>query len=409
MKKNFTLLVVNDNPADVALIKASLCELPLELVSLTSTALSTTSPTSPEYLCQPDLVLVDDAFCDQASSTALDSLKASVLASNPNILLLSSLTDTSDIDRLIALFPTDNSIDIISKPLHQTLLFNRIKTQLALIKNTRTEQKLFRLQLKMQEMGELVGLVGHEVASPIGNINTAVSFLLESTEQVREHFDEKKLAAEEMDRFLQRLHKALSMCTKNCGNAGAIINSFRNVASHQCFKKLSPFYLHRYIDDIVLTLKSKLKKLPHEIHIVVGESIELTSYPGALSQVISSLINKSVTHGFDDKIPGTIIISSAESVDEAGRNKVTINYIDDGKGMNDQQQADIFCLQNIDSALHSSAKPRQYLTTAMLKCIVEEQLQGTMQVSSNPGSGIHYTLELPKVITEDPQSSSLAR
>jgi signal transduction histidine kinase len=369
MNKDKTLLLVSDNDQHTSLLKGLLSELDVKIVAC--------SPgdqvESNLQQHQPKLVLVAESAMAQLADI-----------SDFPVLLLTKGGDSVALGEFI-----DAGVaDFIFTPLNKSQALQVVTRQLALIDSEATRQRFIRQTLKYQELGELVGLVSHEVASPLGNVNTAVSFLLESSEKIKANFDDKKLAAPDLERFLKQTHKALTMCVKNGSNAGGIISSFRTVAINQCMEKLNQFYLHRYLDDIVLTLKSKMKKLPHEIHIVIGESVEMTSYSGAFSQVINGLINKSIVHGFDDRVAGKIIINAAVQTGDSDGDKVVINYIDNGKGMDETTLKGLLSKQ--------TDNPNNGLTTAMLKQIVEEQMQGTMQVSSSEDEGIHCTLVLPQ-------------
>jgi two-component system NtrC family sensor kinase len=377
MNKKKPLLLISDNiigsTSDITLLQDVLQEMSLELV------ICAQNDELHSHISQhqPTLVLIDEAH-----------LPLSTELTGQRRLLLTKNTDPSFLSEQVS----SGISDFLFKPLQKPLIINRIEQQIALVEQQQTSARLTRQTLKLKELGELVGLVSHEVASPLGNVNTAVSFLVESSAAIRQSFDDKKLAGPDLDKFLKRLQKALSMCVKNGANAGGIIGSFRNVATNLCLENLNQFYLHRYLDDIVLTLKSKLKKLPHEIHIVVSEAVEMTSYSGAFAQVVNSLINKSIIHGFEASKPGKIIINASMDTDEKGQSAVIINYSDNGKGMDEQTLSNLLTRDETNNP----EQTKNGLTMTMLKKIVEEQLCGTMAVTSKVGEGIHCTLTLPQ-------------
>jgi signal transduction histidine kinase len=334
------------------------------------------------------------------------SVAEQVRRHKPNLLLLTAdflpdvvdimmppmvvISDTHDGDTL-AKYVSLGASDFVFLPLQSTLLRQRFEQQLMLADAHHIRREWQLNSLKLKDLGELIGLISHEIASPLGNINTAVSFLLESSGVIRGSYETKELAAADLERFLVRLNRALTMSVKNGNNASGIISSFRNVATNQCLEKLNHFYLHRYIDDVILTLKSKLKKLPHEIHVVIGESVEMVSYSGVIAQVITALINKSISYGFDDKIEGKIIISALVKTDDSGVERVLLNYMDDGCGMPESAYANLFKATNQDESFEDS----NGLSMTMLKYLVEDKLQGTLTVTSVVDEGISCTLDLP--------------
>lgn len=370
MSRILTLLPVSDVQQDLTVIIEAANALGFEVLPTATVEDAEQKVTQ----LSPDLIVLDNP------NNALVSLPAAV-----STVLLTCDNSPEFLGKQI-----DKGIsDFIFTPINASLLRHTLAQQKQMIEQSDLQQRFDRQTLKLHEMGELVGLISHEVASPIGNVNTAVSFLLESSQKVHAAFDEKILAANDLERFLKQTNKALSMSIKNADNAGGIISSFRSVATSQCIEKVGQFYVHRFIDEIVLTLKSKLKKLPHDIHVVVNESIDLVSDPGAFSQVINGLINKSITHGFDDNDPGLIIINAAlEKRDEVST--LVLNYIDNGCGLTSEQVESIL--------IDDKASTSNSLTTAMLKKIVEQQLLGTMEVESTEGSGLHYTVTIPQSI-----------
>jgi signal transduction histidine kinase len=370
MNENNRILLISDQSQDHELLQACCKTNNMELILYGKQA---ATDQQVEWH-RVDLIVIDETLLE--------------LLPKPNTIPALLITQSHDSGQMSQWLELGIS-DFILKPLQPAWIVNQIKQQLAHIT---LNKQMTRQTLKLNELGELVSLVSHEVASPLGNVNTAVSFLLESSETIKENLDNKTLGANDLERFLKQLQRALGMCVKNGSNAGGIINSFRTVATNQCTDKLGQFYLHRYLDDVVLTLKSKLKKLPHEIHIVITESLEMTSYPGAFSQVINSLINKSIIHAFDNNVAGQIIINAAEQTDDSGRQYIVIDYIDNGKGMDEQTLAALWCKKHADNTMQTT----KGLSTVMLRHIVEEQLQGSIKISSTVGQGTQVTLNLPQ-------------
>lgn len=324
---------------------------------------------------QPQLILL-----------AKDNYNQPVDASLPPVVLLCSACDNQQLVDYYQL----GVKEVVFTPVIEPLLMRAIGQQIELAQYHLVSNECQLHKTKLLELGELVGLVSHEIASPLGNINTAVSFLLESSGVVQDSYKSKRLAASELERFLLRMNRALTMSVKNGSNASGIISSFRSVATNQCFEKLNQFYLHRYIDDVILSLKSKLKKLSHEIHVVIGESVEMVSYSGVIAQVMMALIDKSINHGFDDKVPGKIIISAIVKANDEGQERVMLNYMDDGSGIPEQTYEQLFSEPNERFA------ERDTLSMTMIKYLVEQKLKGTMTVASVSGEGVSVTLDLPQ-------------
>jgi signal transduction histidine kinase len=368
MNKNKILLLVSDQNNDCELLQ-SYCESNNYDLKLYN---KQTCISNQANQLQAQLILLDEALIKQLT----------IPPSQP-VLLITESIDTIKLSQWLS----HGIVDFLLKPLVPTLVLNRIEQQLS---HQNTTSQLTRQTLKMRELGELVGLISHEIASPLGNVNTAVSYLVESNTSIQQSLDNKTLGATDLERFLQQMQKALGMCVKNGSNASGIINSFRTVASNQCLERLNQFYLYQYLDDMVLTLKSKLKKLPHEIHIAISESLEMTTYSGVFSQIIMTLISKSIRHSFDNNVAGRVIINAIEETDHNGQKMIVINYHDNGRGMDEAT------LQAALMKSQTTTDKRNGLSFVMLRQMVEQQLQGTLQLSSTPDKGIQCTLTLPQ-------------
>ena len=95
--------------------------------------------------------------------------------------------------------------------------------------------------------------------------------------------------------------------------------------------------LDEYLQEILATLRPKLKNTRHKVTIHCSVDIEINSYPGALSQVLTNLIMNSLLHGFEDMDEGCIDIEVSDANDKA-----QILYIDNGKGLSSEAKIKIF-------------------------------------------------------------------
>jgi signal transduction histidine kinase len=68
------------------------------------------------------------------------------------------------------------------------------------------------------------------------------------------------------------------------------------------------------------------------------DDLEIDSYPGALSQVLTNFVMNSLVHGFAEGQVGFITISAQLQ----GRDTVMIRYTDTGKGIPEKNLAKIF-------------------------------------------------------------------
>ena len=82
----------------------------------------------------------------------------------------------------------------------------------------------------------------------------------------------------------------------NLKRAVEMIGSFKEIAVDQSSEERRRFNIKHYLDEVLMSLRPKFKRTRHEIITVCPENLEINSYPGAFSQVITNLIVNSLTH-----------------------------------------------------------------------------------------------------------------
>ncbi|QYZ66865.1 MAG: DUF3365 domain-containing protein [Gammaproteobacteria bacterium (ex Lamellibrachia satsuma)] len=158
----------------------------------------------------------------------------------------------------------------------------------------------------MSALGGMVAGVAHEVNTPIGVSVTSASYLQNQTKNLEQTVTDNKLSRSALDKYLDLCKESTAIILSNLQRAERMIKSFKQIAADQASEQKSRFCLKTYIDDVIRTLKPELKKTQLNIEIICPEDIELESYPGALSQVITNLIMNSVVHGFSQNGAGNL-------------------------------------------------------------------------------------------------------
>ncbi|MGE5517731.1 MAG: ATP-binding protein [Bacteroidota bacterium] len=259
------------------------------------------------------------------------------------------------------------------------------QAEAALAELRQTQDAMVRTE-KLAALGGLVAGIAHEINTPVGNAVTAASYLAKETTELRTALEAQTLTASMLQGYLTNADESVRLTLSNCQRAAELIHGFKQVAVDQTSGERRGFNLAEYVAEVVLSLKPQFKRTPHRIDTYIPDDIELDSYPGALSQVLTNLMVNSVMHGFDDGRAGVIDIAARIDGD-----MLELVYSDNGKG--------------IPIALHTQVFDPFFTTRRgsggsglglnIVHNIVHRTLGGTLTLESQAGRGVHYTIRFP--------------
>jgi signal transduction histidine kinase len=156
-----------------------------------------------------------------------------------------------------------------------------------------------------------------------------------------------------------------------------LIQSFKQVAVDQTSGECRQFGLAEYLLEIVHSLTPRLKQTLHKVDIYCPAGVLITSYPGALAQVITNLIMNSLVHVFPDAYVGVISLVARPYQDDM----VELIYSDNGVGIPDSDRARVF-----DPFFTTRrAEGGTGLGLHIVYNIVTQTLMGTITLETRPG------------------------
>ena len=254
-----------------------------------------------------------------------------------------------------------------------------------------TQQQLIT-QEKMASLGGLVAGVAHEINTPLGICVTATSHLQSEQAQLAEAFANKTMLQSQFNRFMQHLTEGLKILQVNTQRAADLVNSFKQVSVDQSHDSYREFELCQYLNDVLLSLRSRLKQQQCQLLFDCPEPVLLYSDPGAIAQVMTNLIMNALVHGLEGHPQPKIQISIEDTPGE-----VWLHFSDNGKGMSEDELRQLFD-PFFTTKRHQGGSG---LGAHIVYNLVTVRLQGTISVSSQPSQGVHYLLRLPKRVTAE--------
>jgi signal transduction histidine kinase len=176
--------------------------------------------------------------------------------------------------------------------------------------------------------------------------------------------------------------------TTNTQRAAALVRSFKQVAVDQSSDNIRNFNLGKYVGEILLSLQPKLKGRPVKVQVDCPPDLELNSFPGAVSQIVTNMVVNSLVHGFERDQPGNITIRAWLDDDDM----VAFEYGDDGAGMDADTLSKLF--DPFFTTKRGSGGSG--LGAHILYNLVTGSLGGSLRAESSPGRGLQYHLRFPR-------------
>ncbi|HAT30380.1 MAG TPA: two-component histidine kinase, partial [Janthinobacterium sp.] len=251
---------------------------------------------------------------------------------------------------------------------------------------TDAQSELVR-QEKLASLGRLVAGVAHEINTPLGICVTATSHLVQELKLTKEELAAGTLDEDGLRQFFEIIDQTLRIMTTNTQRAAALVRSFKQVAVDQSSDNIRNFNLRNYLNEVLLSLQPKLKGKPITVDIDCGPDMELESFPGAVSQIVTNMVVNSLVHGFAEDVPGKITIAARFDGDN-----VLFDYADDGAGMDAATLAQLF--DPFFTTKRGSGGSG--LGAHILYNLVTGALGGTVKVDSAPGQGLRYRIRFPR-------------
>ena len=300
----------------------------------------------------------------------------------------------TDMDILVA--SVEKALDrarlILENKLYQNHLEQRtqeLKREIEERKNAET--KLIQVE-KMAALGDLVAGVAHEINTPVGIGITGISHLQDILDDFNTNFLKGKIKKTDLKNLLIDSREACQMILTNLTRAAELVSSFKQVAVDQTNDEVREIQLEKYFKEILLSLGPKLKTTGHVVSLECASHLEIKTFPGALSQIITNLIMNSVIHAFDNVDAGNILV--AIKIDPDNENNTLIEFSDDGKGMSPED------LEKLFDPFFTTKRGQggTGLGMHLVYTLVVETLKGEINCKSEIGKGMFYSIVIPNTL-----------
>ena len=286
---------------------------------------------------------------------------------------------------VIARRKAENELRKLNEKLEQKVAHRTKKLKESLETLEKTRDQLVQSE-KMAALGNLVAGVAHEINTPVGVGVTAASHLQEKTEYIIKKYNNGQMKRSDLENYFENAINSAKMILSNLRHASENISSFKQVAVDQTSDEKRFFHVKDYVEEVLISLHPRLKKTNHNLTLKCNEKMEIYSYPGALSQIITNLIMNSLDHGFRNIDDGSMMISIKKQ-----DNTLQMLYEDDGVGIPPNIQPQIF------DPFFTTNRSRGGTGLGMhiVYNLVHHKLNGIIQCESEPQKYTRFIITFP--------------
>ncbi|WP_396588001.1 sensor histidine kinase [Bermanella sp. R86510] len=238
---------------------------------------------------------------------------------------------------------------------------------------------------KMAALGAMVAGVAHEVNTPLGVALTASSHLKEQVQLISINAQSQTLTRSQLDAFIAQAEDAVSLTISNLNKAATLISNFKRTSADQNHFEMETINLHDYVQQVISTLVPMTKKVPVEVS-VTGGDFEVSTYPGAIAQILTNLISNSCIHGFPDYFNGDAKIDI--EIGDIKDGALMVCYHDNGLGMDSETKKNMF------NPFYTTRRNEggTGLGLSIIHTLLTQKMGGKVSVESSPNNGTQFTL-----------------
>ena len=295
-----------------------------------------------------------------------------------------SAVEICDVDEP-AILVAVNDITLRKRSEEETEAAKR-RAEAALAELRETQAHLIQAE-KMASLGGMVAGVAHEVNTPVGIALTGITHLADQTRRVVRGVEANTLRRADFTGYLATAGEACRLIETNLNRAAELIQSFKQTAVDQTSEERRSVDLAAYLDDVLTSLRPRLKQTRHRVAVECPAGLWVDSYPGALFQVLTNLTMNAVIHAYPDGRAGTLTVA----VTRPNPQEVELRFSDDGCGIPPADLGRVF-----DPFFTTRrGEGGSGLGLHIVYNIVATRLRGSIRVESRQGGGTCFVLRFP--------------
>ena len=406
-----TILVVDDQPQNIRLIGTFLRKYYNLLIAENGPKAIDTAISK-----QPDLILLDIMMPDMSGFEVCEVLKKNEITKEIPIIFLTAKTETDDILKAFEI----GGVDYVTKPFNAMELMARIRAHIEL-KNSKEiiKDQFEQLKQKNEQLKKTYEDLEHQAQ----HLNKLYMQLIKNETFLRNTNEELKKLNEMKDRFFSIVSHDLRSPFAGILTMTDIIKNHANTFSKEelisMLKSLNETaqQTYKFIEDLLEWSRSQMGRIQmniveEDLHTIVTGTILTLKQQAEIKNIeINSRIQSGTFAMFDNNMMATIVrnlISNAikftpkggkitlkaEAIEKEGKRFIRLAVSDTGVGMTEQQVANLFSLDKVQSTPGTEKEKGTGLGIMICRDFINK-MNGELSVESKLNEGTTFFVDVP--------------
>jgi methyl-accepting chemotaxis protein len=257
----------------------------------------------------------------------------------------------------------------------------------ALNKLTHTQDKLIESE-KLSALSRISIRIAHELNTPLGNAITTASFLSKKTSKLQSSIESGNLELSDISHFLSEYSKSMTLLEHQIDKSITIVNYINTLPSNYQLQPRKNIQVCKELSATIEALDKQSICPNHRIISHCPEDIVCLAWEGLFKEIFEKLLDNSLKHGC--LVERQLLIEIDVAMDD---HQLTINYKDNGLGMNPSESEYIF--EPLYKGKMSSDSAGMGLT--QVYNIVHFIMSGEVVFETAYDKGVNVSIRIPKL------------
>ena len=267
--------------------------------------------------------------------------------------------------------------------------------QETLARLTQGQQELASAE-KLASLGKMVAGVSHELNTPLGNALLCASSMAEDAATLEAQLSGASgvpLKRSALALAVDKLRRMADAQAISIEHATRLVLAFKQIAVDQTSERKRLLDLGETLDSVVASFMPTILRSHTKVSVSVEarRGLLCDTFPGALVQITSNMLQNALRHAFDGRPAGSITIRARTEHDAQGVEVACVEFIDDGHGLPKGSESLIFD----DYFTTKASSGGSGLGLSLSRQLAQSALHGSLTSVNAPTGGAIFTLRFP--------------